>query len=126
MVVRTGTQPGEMDQVSSKRVNKDDIEFTWEMPATNGFVILEYDVQIFDKTTYSFITEPAICDGKRQETIGNLECKVSSKTLTKDYGYRSGDLFVVRVRAKNRWGWGNWSVPNTKGATVFELLPLDN
>ena len=58
LVVRTGTQPGEMDEITSKRVDEEDIQFSWTKPISNGFSIQEYEVQIFDKRTYSFITEP--------------------------------------------------------------------
>jgi len=40
------------------------------------------------------------------------------------YGYKAGDLLIAKVRGKNRWGWGGWSVPNTEGATVYKLVPL--
>jgi hypothetical protein len=78
---------------------------------------------LYNKREAKFQEDPSLCDGRSPTVILNRRCNISSDVLAGvNYGYRSGDMFVAKVSATNTYGEGKFSMPNTSGGTVFELL----
>ena len=100
-------------------IDSDNVKITFVAPDDNGDSITGYDIEIrySDGTTFA---ESSDCDGSTGLIIGQLYCTVAMATLRDGptYNLAYADLVVVRARAYNSIGTGDYSQVNTDGATV--------
>lgn len=118
--IQAGAIPAPMKTIKSVNRANNKIQVTWKKPSGN---IIAYQVMIYSKVGDKFVLD-SICDGRKRTTIAMRTCTFDAKVLSRDYGYSVGDIFIAKVRARNLLGWGQWSKPNTTGATVFKLVRM--
>jgi hypothetical protein len=127
-IYKTGTTPAKMSEITGHNHKDFDIDIMWEKPDSNGSPITGYEIQIWNKMTREFVEDLDVCDGSRPKVRDELKCLLSSQQAQDRFGYEPGDIFRAIVRAKNKWGPGNWSLPNQadnneeySNAYVFKL-----
>lgn len=128
--IKSGAVPSTMSKLKAINPPGDSdstrVVLSWKEPNTNGSDITEYEIRIKKKglSNDDFRPAGALCDGSDASVIASKTCEISSQVLKDQWGYVAGDLFVGDVRAKNTWGWGNYSEPNDdrNGGTVFKLV----
>lgn len=86
------------------------IVITWSDPTTLTADIREYEIQFLHKSVElagTFREAKALCDGTNPETIRLKRCEFESlQLLDPKYNYNVGDSVVIRIAAKNDYGWG--------------------
>jgi hypothetical protein len=90
------------------------VKISWVAPYDNSEPIDAFEVLIrtSDSTTYSAVPSPCA-------TTLALFCFVPLSTLrTTPFSLSRNNLVVVKARAHNQFGYGDYSEPNTAGATV--------
>jgi hypothetical protein len=63
------------------------------------------------------------CDGSTAAVQTAMSCTFAFTGLMSAYQYTVGDLVRFRARARNSDGWGDYSSPNSGGATVM-MVPV--
>jgi len=94
------------------------ISVSWVAPDDRGSVILEYAIEL-KAADDSFHEEETQCSGSEVDIFASLMCKIQMTTFVESpYLLSQGDPIVAQVRARNAFGWGDWSDPNSSGAIV--------
>lgn len=95
------------------------LKISWLPPSSNGDSITEYKVEIADTLLATWNAESTYCPGTSTALLQNLFCLVPMTALTAaPYSYTVNRVAVVRISARNSYGWGSTSTPNTSGARV--------
>jgi hypothetical protein len=88
-----------------------EVKIVFTAPADNGDTITGYEIEIqySDGTTYA--EETTSCDGSDGTIMTNMYCTIPMATLRNagSYNLVYGDLVVVRARAYNSIGYGDYS-----------------
>lgn len=110
-------------QVLSVSTTVDDatgkLKISWLPPSSNGDSITEYKVEIAETLLATYYAESTYCPGTSTTLLQNLYCLVPMTALTAlPYSYGVNRVVVVRISAKNSYGFGATSTPNTSGARV--------
>lgn len=59
----------------------------------------------------TYITSLTLCD----YTYPNTTCSILHTTVLNTLGYTPGEIVKARARAKNSYGWSEWSLDNLSG-----------
>ena len=97
--------------MTSSSVDKKSIVFTWTAPNNRGDSVTEYQVAIFSMRFNTYITSLTLCD----YTYPNTTCSILHTTVLSTLGYSPGDIVKAKSRAKNSYGWSEWSLENVSG-----------
>ena len=101
---------GRPDTFNPDKPGNERIVITWTDPTTLTADIREYEIQFLHKSVElagTFREAKALCDGTNPETIRLKRCEFESlQLLDPKYNYNVGDTVVVRIAAKNDYGWG--------------------
>jgi hypothetical protein len=94
------------------------VKISWTAPSDNSDTITSYKILIRESDGITYSEETTNCDGLDSTIRTNRECYVPLTTLRTDFGLEYGDLVVARARATNSIGDGQYSQPNSAGATI--------
>ena len=94
-----------------------EIKITWVKPYDNSEPVIDYEILI-QKTDGSF-AEATECNGRTTSIIQNMFCYVPVQTLrAAPFNLPYEKLVVIKARARNQFGFGDYSETNTAGARV--------
>ena len=99
-----------------------DVTVSWESPTAHYSTIDEYEI-LFKHADGTYNEYLASCDGKDAGVVAGRSCQIPMLLVQPFLGLEVGDLIVVKVRAHNTDGWGEYSEPNVEGQ-LLECLPL--
>lgn len=99
------------------------LKIDWSAPSTNnGDPITGYEVVIKHSSSGTYESTSA-CDGLDSSVITNTLCNIPITTLIADpYNLTRSTIVLVKARAKNVNGWGEYSDPNIAGG-VIQTVP---
>ena len=94
------------------------VKISWTAPSDNSDPITSYKILIRESDGITYSEDTTNCDGSDSTIRTNRECFVPLTTLRGAFGLAYGDLVVARARATNSLGDGQYSQPNSAGATI--------
>jgi hypothetical protein len=94
------------------------VTISWTAPDDNSDPITAYHILILKADGVEYAEEPGNCGGTDPTIVSQARCLVLISDLRDSFGLQYGDLVVARVRASNSLGDGQYSQPNTVGATI--------
>lgn len=94
------------------------VTISWTAPDDNSDPITSYHILIRKAGGVEYAEEPTNCAGTDSTIVSEARCLVLIADLRDNFGLQYGDLVVARVRASNSLGDGQYSQPNTVGATI--------
>ena len=94
------------------------VKISWTAPSDNSDTITSYKILIRESDGLTYSVDTTTCDGSDSTIRTTRECYVPLTTLRTDFGLGYGDLVVARARATNSIGDGQYSQPNSAGATI--------
>lgn len=117
--VAASAVPAQMAVVSTA-IGADALSVTisWTAPDDNSDPITSYHILILKADGVEYAEEPGNCGGTDPTIVSQARCLVLISDLRDSFGLQYGDLVVARVRASNSLGDGQYSQPNTVGATI--------
>lgn len=94
-----------------------EIKITWIKPYDNSEPVIDYEILI-QKADGSF-AEATECNGRTTSIIQSMLCYVPVQTLrAAPFNLPYDKLVVMKARARNQFGFGDYSETNTAGARV--------
>lgn len=99
--------PAVMD-IPTTSISSTTVKIMWTAPDSHSSSITAYDIQ-FEKSDGSFTAITSDCDGTDSTIRTNLYCQVPMNTIRSTTGMTVDELIVVKVRAQNAKGWGDYS-----------------
>ena len=103
-------------------LNYPNIVATFVEPDNSGLAVLDYEIVFFDKAQNGYRTEVSLCDGTDATVISSHTCSFSVADVITQLSYERGDLLLIKARARNNEGFGQFSSPNSSGARI-ETVP---
>ena len=106
-------------------LNYPNIEISFVEPDDSGLNVIDYEVVFFDKAQNGYRTVIAFCDGQDNDIVTSVSpsCAFLVADAINELSYDRGDLLLVKARARNSEGYGQFSSPNSSGALV-ETIPV--
>lgn len=94
------------------------IEVRFTVPFNNGLDIDSYQVVVYSHVNSVYEENIYVCDGSDSMTIASQGCDISMTDFLNTFGYARGQYPLIKVRAHNDDGWGEYSPPNSSGVLV--------
>lgn len=66
------------------------VSISWTAASNNGNGVSEYEVQILDRTSSTYVEYPTLCDGSLTAVIAALSCDISMSDFITNLGYLAG------------------------------------
>ena len=95
-----------------------DVTVSWTEPGDHAAPISAYEILLLEADGVTWVSETANCDGSDSAIVSALSCAIPMTTVASVTGQAVDSLIRVKVRAQNANGWGDYSEPNTAGATI--------
>jgi hypothetical protein len=116
--------PDAMSTVTTSVVSGE-VKIVFVAPDDNGEGITGYDIEVRYSDEATYAEDLTDCDGSDGTIMSNMFCTIPMATLVNagTYNLAYADLVVVRARAYNSLGAGDYSQINTDGATI-ETEPI--
>lgn len=92
-----------------------DVLIEWVAPYDNSEAITAYDMQVLQGDGFTWMNDLVNCPYSQ---VTPTSCSIPMSKLRTDFNLAQGQLVVVRVRAQNIIGYGDYSETNTQGALI--------
>mmetsp|Transcript_33982 Transcript_33982/g.25070 ORF Transcript_33982/g.25070 Transcript_33982/m.25070 type:complete len:194 (-) Transcript_33982:12-593(-) len=121
--IQAATAPDQMSTVTtSVDSTTGKVKIAWSAPDSNSATITEYLIEIQNKAATTWTEQATYCDGASSTIKAQMYCLIPMSTLTSSpYLYTFQDVVIVRASAKNAYGFGATSTPNSSGAQIRQI-----
>ena len=99
------------------------MRFTWSAASENGDPITSYTLYIYSKSSLTFTSASANCDGTSATIIQNLYCEIDFSILKSSYGYSDLDIPQAKIAAANSYGS---SILSSQSASTAMIAKVPN
>jgi hypothetical protein len=135
LTVHAADVPAQMAIATVRRMEAESmptkLQIAWVEPTDNYEAVDAYDI-VIKNSAGVYVNELEFCDGINGDTpyvlastiLTNAYCEVEMNFLADHLGFLDlpDVLIEVKVKARNSYGWGEFSQVNTAGA-VIETIP---